>query len=526
MQRPATKWLTVGGLAALVWGAHFVWLRRDTRPPVWDMALHQSYALNFLPGRGGAGPGIRAGSRTGDYPPLVHWMIALCYGVFHPGPKVAVAANVPATVILFWAVYGLALEMAGASAARWAAILAALNPYLLWMSRETTLDYWLSAWVATALLVLLRTRGFARRSESLALGLVAGLGLLTKWLFAAFLLFPLLYVALRERLWQKRERCVNLADMVLVAAAVASVWYLPNLSRLPRYFLDNAATGAEEGEPPVLSLQSFIYYLRLLEGYQLFALLTVIAGIAAHQVWKRKLMRDGGFLLAASAGGWLVLTLLRTKDPRFSMPLLGPIAVISGAWVASWERAWWPRAARGALVVLLLLQAYAANFGIAWLPEEVVLARGYQGSLSWNWNLYLQHYFHILGRPAREDWRQAEILRRMAADASGAGLAPALAVIPDLPRFSAANFQLYARLLGIPARIGHPRGAGRARSALDGSDYAVMVDGDQGMAWTTAENHALNRTLMDDTNLFRIVGVYRLPSGAAARLYAIERGKR
>ena len=63
-------------------------------------------------------------------------------------------------------------------------------------------------------------------------------------------------------------------------------------------------------------------------------------------------------------------------------------------------------------------------------------------------------------------------------------------------------------------------------SAFDGYDYAVMVEGDQGMAWTTAESRALNRTLMDDTDLFRIVGVYRIPSGAAARLYAIERGKR
>ncbi|MBP1595321.1 MAG: hypothetical protein H6Q05_698, partial [Acidobacteria bacterium] len=32
-------------LSAALWIVNFLWLRRDTRPPVWDMALHQTYAL-------------------------------------------------------------------------------------------------------------------------------------------------------------------------------------------------------------------------------------------------------------------------------------------------------------------------------------------------------------------------------------------------------------------------------------------------------------------------------------------------
>ena len=37
-------------LTTLLWGMHAVWFLHDTRPPVWDMALHQTYALNYLGG--------------------------------------------------------------------------------------------------------------------------------------------------------------------------------------------------------------------------------------------------------------------------------------------------------------------------------------------------------------------------------------------------------------------------------------------------------------------------------------------
>src|SRR5262249_5173554 len=162
-----------------------------------------------------------------------------------------------------------------------------------------------------------------------------------------------------------------------------------------RYFAENAAIGAEEGEPPILSVQSFVYYLRLLEGYQLFALLFLVAAISGFQCWRRKLLTDGAFVATALGGGWFVLTLLRTKDPRFPMPLLALVAVVCGAALAAWRPSRGALVCKTALLFLLGFQAYAANFGIRWLPEEVVIARGYQGTLRWDWNLYLQHYFHI-----------------------------------------------------------------------------------------------------------------------------------
>jgi len=516
-------WVTVLTLTVVVWGVNAVWLQRDTRPPVWDMALHQTYALNYWPHAPAEAPSVPLLSRSGNYPPFVHLAIALCYALFYPDPRVAVLANLPATVLLFWSVYMLAVDLAGISAARWACLLTALTPYLIWMSRETVLDYWLAAWVAAALVVLLRTDEFRSRPHAILFGVICALGLLTKWLFAGFLLVPLLYVCVRSRIWRAPSRLLFLADALLIAGLLAGVWYLPNLPNLVRYFVENAKIGAREGEPRIFSLQSFIYYLRLLEGYQLFGLLFLLVVISAVFVWRRKLMRHGTFLVAALLGGWAAMTLLRTKDPRFTMPLLGPLFIIAGAWLQSWKPGWAARSFKAGLVAVLCLQAYATNFGVTWLPQEVILAHGYNGSLRWDWNLFLQHYFHILGAPRREDWRQEEILSKIDADARMRGVQPVLALVPDLPRFNSANFLLLARLRGLPMRIVHIQAEPRGVQSFAGYNYVIMAEGDQGMSWSTVTSRALNQIIVDDPGTFRLVALFQLPDGNGVRLYFIRR---
>jgi 4-amino-4-deoxy-L-arabinose transferase-like glycosyltransferase len=509
-------------LAASLWLVNAIWLLKDARPPVWDMAMHQSYALNFWPGDNSGFPPFQAQSRTGNYPPFVHLVIALFYLLFHPGPHVATLANIPATLLLLWGVYQLALDLAGRRAARWASFITTIIPYMMWLSRETVLDYWLAAWVVASLAIMHKTEGFHERDHCLILGFFLALGMLTKWLFAGFILFPLLYVFIVNRVWTDEERLVNLADIALIAGALSAVWYVPNLPRLIPYFIENSRIGAREGEPPVFSYQSWIYYLRLLEGYQLFAILFVIVLLSAYWVYRKRLLRDGIFLAVAITGGWLAMTLLRTKDARFTLPILGLLAIFPGAWIQSWESAWGLRVCKVILAVILCLQAYTINFGIPKLPQQVVLAEGYQGALRWDWNLYLQNYFDILGAPRREDWRQADILRRMAEDA-GQQVRHSLALIPDLPRFSAANFQLYAKLLHIPARVDHLQAVPSGLHSFEGFDYVIMKEGDQGMPWSTVNSPGLNQIVLDEPRVFRLMELYELPNGESARLYAIRR---
>jgi 4-amino-4-deoxy-L-arabinose transferase-like glycosyltransferase len=510
-------------LTLLLWGMHFVWFLHDTRPPVWDMALHQTYALNYLQGQM-LEPGVPVNlwAMSGNYPPFVHLAIAVVFWLLHPGPHMAALANIPATFLLFWAIYEMGKGLAGPVAARWACILVALTPYLIWISRETVLDYWLSALYAAALVALHRSRGFQSRSWSRLFGALLAIGLLTKWFIAGLIVIPLVYVFMRFRVWTDSGRCIHFFEALIVGGVIAAPWYLPNIPRLIRYFGENAGYGASEGEPPVISFQSFIYYARLLEGYQLFGILFVVLVIACIYCWKSKLLQDWKFLACAIIGGWLVMTLLRTKDPRFTMPLIGPLAVISGAWIQSWKRTTFNVVMKTMLVAVLCFQAYAANFGISWLPERMVILPGYQGSFRWDWNLYLQNYFGILGRPQKENWKQDEILQRIADDARKRSVLPSLALIPDLPWFSEGNFKLYSRMRGMRIPMRHLSSASEGIHSFRTYQYVLMTDGDQGMSWTTGESSVLNKIVVDNPAVFHLVELYLLPNGNTARLYFVE----
>lgn len=527
MKAEKAGFLTACLLTTLLWSFQAVWLSRDTRPPVWDMALHQTYALNYAAGDHSTdGRAAKPWERSGNYPPFVHWMIAAVFLLFHPGPHIAVLANIPATFILFWSIYALAKDLSDKQAAGvWACLLIALTPYLSWISRETILDYWLSALFAAALAALLKSRGFQSRRWSLMLGIIMALGLLTKWFFLGFILAPLLYVCCSHRIWKYPARCVHLADALIIAGAFAGLWYLPNIPGLVRYFGENAKAGAMEGEPPVLSFQSLIYYLRLLEGYQLWGILFMLLCIACIAVWKKRLINDWKFLALSVAGGWLILTLLRTKDPRFTMPLIGPLLIIPGTWIASWNKTLRNRILQSGLVALLGFQVYMANFGVAWLPSRAVILEGYQGSFRWNWNLYLQDYFDIFGKPRRQDWQQEAVLKKIAEDAQKRRIRPALALVPDLAWFNQANFTLYARFRGMDLRIDHLKSAAGGIESFKGYNYVLMTENDQGMSWTTGASKALNQIIVDNPGIFQLVELYVLPSGDGARLYYIARNQ-
>jgi hypothetical protein len=98
-----------------------------------------------------------------------------------------------------------------------------------------------------------------------------------------------------------------------------------------------------------------------------------------------------------------------------------------------------------------------------------------------------------------------------------------LALVPDLPRFDAANFQLEARLERVQARVDHLQSAARGIPSFDSFNYAVMTEADQGMPWTTLASRGLNQIIVDHPEVFRLLDTYPLPNGDSARLYYIQR---
>jgi hypothetical protein len=516
--------VTIICLGLAIWSINAWWLSKDTRPPVWDMASHQNYALNYLGPRYADPVEVTNEDATGMYPPFVHWLMAFVFFVFGPHTAIAPFVNLPATFILLFSIFDLSERYFGASAARWSCVLTAAIPYMVWMSRETILDYWLTALVAAGIALLVRTQGFQNRGASLFFGVIAALGLLTKWLYPLYMLFPFLYVAVRNRAWQTRQQRINVSAAAFCTIIISGFWYFPRLAALANHFAENAQVGAMEGEPAIFSFQSLIYYLRLLEGYQLFALLFLLFALSWIAVGKKPHGHGLQIITGTVVVSWIGLTLIRTKDPRFSMPLLPLLAIVPGIWIASWQDKLKARVAKICMALLLSFQLYLTNCGVSWLPQEIVLMRGYQGSLRWDWNIYLQHYFHILGPPRAEDWKLDQILKAIQSDSAATGRHLTLGFVPDVPRFSVTNFHLYARLSAVPILIYRLVLMDRGIYPLANVDYVIAKDGDQGMPWTTQTAQTLTNLVMN-ADVFQPIERFPLPDGSTAYLYAVNHNR-
>jgi 4-amino-4-deoxy-L-arabinose transferase-like glycosyltransferase len=485
--------------------ANVIWILNDSRPPFWDMAYHQAKAIQVydaVRSQGLAGL-LEISHLTGFYPPLFHSVVAIFFALSGKSIHSGAWANLPAIAILLFATYGLGKRLLAPGAAAIGAVLVSFFPLMLWLSREALLDYWLAALVTLAMLCLYRTENFSKRSESFLFGLVCGLGMLTKWTFPLFLAFP--------AIWAARKNWKNASIAALTAAVVSAFWYLPQWSSLSSFFNINQAGGVAEGDPSKLSLQALVFYIRALEGYQLFLPLFVLF-LAGAFLMVRRFSPAWIPIILWMTSGWCGLLLFQNKDPRYTVPLLPAVALIS-ATVFHQKRIWFP-----VLAGLLLVQHYMVSFGIRHLPERVVLLQGIQGPLSWDWNLYTQTYFQIWGPPAREDWKIEHVLARTAAIG---GPTVKIGIIPSIARFDPEAFEFYGTLRKYNIVIARLLFFNEAE--LLNQDYILMSEGDQGFAaFSSQDLDRINRYIMDRPGRFQMIDRFTIPSGQTIRLYQLK----
>jgi 4-amino-4-deoxy-L-arabinose transferase-like glycosyltransferase len=480
---------------------NLIWISHDTRPPFWDMANHQRFALRVHDSFGQHGMAALAAipGLTDSYPPLYHSIVALFYGLFGTNFDAAAWANIPAILILLMATYGIGRRVYSPPLAATAAVLVNFYPLLIWLSRETLIDYWLTSLVALSIWLLLQTEGFSRKGWSVALGVCCALGMLTKWTFPFFVVLPYLWVA--------RNRWKDAMTPVAVAFLLAAAWYIPALPLLRNFSAINAAGAQSEGDPSLVSGQALIFYWRALEGYQLFLPL-FLAFVAGAALLARRFEYSWMPVVLWAAGGWLALLFFANKDPRYSAPLLPAVALITA-------RIFENRSA--ALLVLfpfLIFQHYMVSFGIPQLPDSIVMVKGVEGPLSWNWNLYTQRYFGLWGPPAREDWRIDRVLDRVSAVEHPVKLG----IVPDIPRFDSAAFNLTIALRRLPVVVHRISEVDEA--AIAGSDY--LIAGRDGTPTYSAPNtKSIHEYIRTHPQRFSEMESFALPNGEAVILYRV-----
>jgi hypothetical protein len=472
------------------------------------MAEHQSSALRIYDAF--ASQGIRGIAEvpqlTLPYPPFYQSVVAGFYAIFGKSVDAAQWANLVAIAILLFATYGLGRTLLKPVPAAAAAVLVNFYPYLLWLSRETLTDYWLTSMVALAMWSLMRTNDFSDRKRSIIFGVVCGLGMLTKWTFALFLLLP--------TLWAARKNIKNAAIAAGTAAVLAAYWYIHALGALAQLLRINTAGAVNEGDPDRLSFQAVLFYVRALEGSQLFLPL-FLAFIAGAILLARNFDRAWMPVVLWIAGGWLGLMLFQNKDPRYSAPLLPAVALITAHIFQRKE------ILVAALMPFLLFQHYMVSFGVPRLPPAVVLAKGPDGPIEYNWNFYTQRYFDLWGPPANEDWQIRHVLDKVS---TPNGRPIRLGMVPDIPRFDIFAFQFYIALWKFPVTVN--RLAAFDEGAIANNDYILVSEKDKGFepgSFFTADLPNINQYILGRPESFHIVERFPLPNGDVIRLYRVGR---
>ena len=410
--------LLLAAVVVTVTALNVWWRTRETRPPHWDMGHHLANSLEYLQGFSLSHP-LPFIDAYNYFPPLVYWVADAFYAALgNEAMWVAILSNVVWLAMLVFATYGIGRTLWNARVGLLSVAFVLASPLVVTASKEYMLDVPLTAVSALGLYLLIRAKAFSSRRYSLLFGLACGLGLLVKWTLPLVLGLPVLHAAagaLAEARQRRRfDGLLNLACAAALTFAVAGTWYVHNAAHIAGSLTyDSGGRGAVEGDPPIASLESVLSYAWDLLNWQLYLVpfAFAVAGVV-FCVAKRGMAARNVYPILAIVGTYVLFTLVRNKDPRFTMPLIPPLAVVATSWleyVSAKLRAW----AAVTLVTYAAVAFLAISFGTALLPKQVELSLPATSFGPDTLTLFGQHGY-LIGAPTSENWHQADPFTTMA----------------------------------------------------------------------------------------------------------------
>jgi tetratricopeptide (TPR) repeat protein len=185
------------------------------------------------------------------------------------------------------------------------------------------------------------------------LGVCTACALLLKWIFAIFLLGPMVYLCIiiftRKDAPSWHKLALKIALMLLPVLSVFLFWYLPNWTQLTETFHSNAITKAftpyKDGwdwSVPFYYPFQFLWFNKLIPSLLLLAGLTLLISPAKIRRLfmlesKDPAKRFGAHLLFASLIGFLIYFALRYDNipKKYMFPMLSILSIMAVCWIPS-----------------------------------------------------------------------------------------------------------------------------------------------------------------------------------------------
>ena len=490
-------WLTLLALWMVLGAVMAAWVSVDRRPPEWDHANHLERALHCHrilaePGHARFRELMEASS---FYPPLAICATGLAYFVLPVTPLTAQGVMWLFLGVALVALFVLGRRIRDAETGLVAALLLGTAPFVVFSLTNFQLDLPLTAMVALTLWALVSCEGFTRPAWSVALGVLVGLGMLTKPSFPVYVAPAVVWAV-----WPGgqaggagRARWAGLA--LAVALVVALPWYGPRLTGMPAQVLNRSfKLAAQEGHVETLTAAGALFYPRVLPP-QLGILATLALVGGAWSVRRDRAWR--AFLWAAAFAPFVLFTLIQNKNLRYSLPILPAAALLAAVGVRALPAAWrrgavWACVAVGALQVSMAAFALPPSPRVALFLTPVVFSHA----------------------PSAGDWQHERILADLT---RGTGGQPAtVSVVPNYNFLSASTLRYEAARRRLPLEVvrawdGAPLGV----------DWAVLKTGSQGPSFSTEKAERIVRAFAADPHLaaiYPVVAEYPLPDGSRAVL--------
>jgi hypothetical protein len=461
---------------------NFYWLTQDTVPPYHDPLNHLMSSLLYyhvLQGQGLSTSGLAGLLNVDNYYPPLATLTASVFYFFMPSDMDTATwmLNQFFLGLLIAATYRLGTRLYSAEIGLMAAVAVTSFPIITIQSRIFMLDIPTTAMTAWAMYGLLRTEGFQRLGASIIFGVVSGLATLTKWSYLFFIFLPLIYFIVQAlRADDRFKRGKNILVAFAVWGVVALPWFVEHLSHLLFMTTRFTSNGITEGDPEIFTAQSLIYYASLFpRDIHYLWLIFFAVGVVFYL---RENLKKNPILFLWIISGYGILTLLRNKDIRFTMPFLPAVGLIAIGWLKNFR--WNPAMTRWGLVGL---------------------------------GLYTVINTFLASPPHREDWPLKEAFEFIQTQKSYHPR-PRVRVLPDLAQFQRHGFEYYSVLhrypLDVTTWVRFPTF----------TDFVVMKTGDQGFAHDPVE---VMNAIQQDPEGFEAVFKKKwerpLPDGNVVQIY-------